>query len=82
MQETKILSVLDGRFSIVNSTVYKKINRHISENSLRNAFSNAMIVLATNFIVGEAMDKKDYKILSYKAKETIELVKKLNNAEK
>jgi len=80
--EVKVESVLCGNFSITKAGVKKDMHRYTSENSLRNALSYLITVLSTHFILGEDLEPNIYEKLSDDAKNTIELVKKLNNVDK
>jgi len=82
MNEVKVSSILDGRFSVTNAGIKKDMHRYTSENSLRNALNYAVAVLSTHFILGEELEKNIYNNLSDDAKSTIEMVRKLNNNEK
>ena len=62
--------------------VKKDMNKHRSENSLYNALSYAIAVVSTYFIIGEELEDWTCKKWSDDVKNTIELVKRLNNAEK
>ena len=82
MNEIKVASVIDGRFSVTKAGIKKDKLRYTSENSLRNALSYAIAVLSTHFIAGEELEPQIYDKLSDDARSTIELSKKLHNTEK
>ena len=58
------------------------MNRHTSENALRNALTYAIAVMSTHSIIGDELEYHTHDKLSDDAKNTIELLKRLNNAEK
>ena len=80
--EVKLQSVLSGQLSIVTSTTNKSMIHCMSKHSLRNAVCYVIAVLCSHFVIGEEMNKNNYKLLSDDTKNTIKLVKKLSNNDK
>ena len=82
LSKVKVASALWGRISVTKSGVSKDMNRYTSENSLRNILSYTIILLSTHFILGDKLEDHICDKLSNNAKNTIELVIKLNNVKK
>ena len=77
--EVKIRAFLLEMYSIQDVARVKPMTRYIAENSLCSAFSFAITVLSTHFIIGKSLSNKLLNLLSKEALETIEIVSKLNN---
>ena len=82
MNEVKVTSALDIRFSVTKSNIKKDHHLHTSEKSLRNAFNYKVAALNDHFIVGEELEEKDCDMLSDDAKITVELAKKMSDNDK
>ena len=77
--KVKIRVHLSEQYSIQNIARGKIMNRYIAENSSRSAFSFAITVISTHFILGKSLSNNICKKLPKEAQETIDLVSKLNN---
>ena len=82
LNEVKVASALEGGISVAKVCVKKRMNRHTSENALCNALTYAIAVMSTHSIIGDELEYHTHDKLSDDAKNTIELLKRLNNAEK
>ena len=82
INEIKVESVMDGRFSVTKAEIKKDKLRYTSESSLHNALSYAIAVLSMHFVASKELEPQIYDKLSNNAKSTIELAKKLHNTKK
>ena len=57
MNEIKVLSILDGGFSITKAGIKKDMRRNTSENSSCNVLNYTKAILSAHFVLDEELEK-------------------------
>ena len=76
--EIKLRDILIDKYPIQNEVRANTIARCTAEISMRSAFSFAMSIMPTHFILGKSLNNQNLNQFPTKHRQTIDLVSKLN----